>query len=92
LAITLATAACAAAPEPVVHGAGASGARCDAAPVQDLIGRAPSPALGADAVRRSHSRVVRWIRPGDRVTMDFREDRLDIYLDTSGKVERLTCG
>ena len=70
------------------HGAGA----CDAAPVQNLIGRARSKALGAAALRRSGARLVRWIGPGDMVTMDHRTDRLDILLDAQGRVTGLRCG
>lgn len=65
---------------------------CVAEPVQDLVGRPATAELGADALRRSHSRTLRWIRPGDAVTMDFREDRLNINLDAQGNVERLNCG
>ena len=65
---------------------------CVAEPVQDLVGRPATAELGADALRRSHSRTLRWIRPGDAVTMDFLEDRLNINLDAQGNVERLNCG
>jgi hypothetical protein len=65
---------------------------CNAEGLQDLVGRPATAELGADAQRRSHSRTVRWIRPGDAVTMDFREDRLNINLDAQGRVERFNCG
>lgn len=68
------------------------GAMCDAAPVQYLIGRSRSDALGAEALRRSGARSLRWIRPGDMVTMDFRTDRLNIDLDEQGRVTGLRCG
>ncbi|MEM6729379.1 MAG: I78 family peptidase inhibitor [Pseudomonadota bacterium] len=35
---------------------------------------------------------VRIIRPGDAVTMDFREERLNIALDGAGRVVRVYCG
>lgn len=89
-AAMLATAACAttddAAPPP------APSHRCNADAVQDLIGRAPSSEVGADALARSHSRTLRWIRPGDAVTMDYREDRLNINIDAQGRIERINCG
>jgi hypothetical protein len=68
------------------------GYRCNAQPVLNLIGREPSAELGADALARSNSRALRWIRPGDAVTMDYREDRLNINIDARGRIERIACG
>ncbi|WP_114951158.1 I78 family peptidase inhibitor [Sphingosinicella terrae] len=68
------------------------GGTCQADQLGDLVGRAPTSELGAEAMRRSGARALRWIRPGDAVTMDFREDRLNIHLDAEHKVERLACG
>lgn len=36
--------------------------------------------------------VVRVIRPGDAVTMDFREDRVNVEVDAAGAVSRIYCG
>ena len=71
---------------------GASGYRCRAESVRDLVGRAATQELGAEALRRSGARTLRWIRPGDVVTMDYREDRLNVRLDTRNNVETFTCG
>ncbi len=65
---------------------------CNADAVQDLIGREPTSELGADALIRSNSRALRWIRPGDAVTMDFRQDRLNINIGANGRIERINCG
>lgn len=67
-------------------------AECDAAPAQSLIGQAASAELGADAIKRTGARTLRWIQPGTMVTMDFRPDRLNINLDEKNVVTRLTCG
>lgn len=74
-------------PEPV----GGSG-RCDATSLGDLVGQPATQELGAEALRRSGARILRWIRPGDVVTMDYRVDRLNIHLDGHGRVDRLACG
>ena len=87
------TMACTAVPpdgEPA--GAGSSTYRCEADGLADLVGRPATADLGAEALRRSGARTLRWIRPGDAVTMDFREDRLNIHLDAEHRVERLACG
>ena len=71
---------------------GASGHVCNAARVQDLVGRPAGTELGADALRRSGARTLRWLRPGDVVTMEYRADRLNIHLDAQNRVSRLVCG
>lgn len=65
---------------------------CNAEGLSDLVGRPATQELGAEALRRSGSKTLRWIRPGDVVTMDYREDRLNVHLDEAGRVERLRCG
>lgn len=75
-------------PVPAVVSAGA----CDAAAVQHLIGKPETAAAGAEAQRLSGAARMRWIRPGQMVTMDYREDRLNIDLDASGRITGLRCG
>jgi len=65
---------------------------CEADGLGDLVGRARTPDLGEEAQRRSGARRLRWIRPGDAVTMDYSPDRLNIHLDASDKAERFACG
>ena len=40
---------------------------------------------------RSGARTLRWIAPNDVVTMDFRTDRLNVYVDGASRIERFTC-
>jgi hypothetical protein len=65
---------------------------CSTERLPRLVGRAGTPELGAEAQRRSGAARLRWIRPGDMVTMDFSPQRLNIYLDAQDVVERLACG
>ena len=65
---------------------------CNANGPNDLIGRQASAELGADAMRRSRATRLRWIQPGDVVTMDYSESRLNIHLDSRNRVERIVCG
>lgn len=64
---------------------------CNATPVQDLIGRPRSDSLGAEALRRSGSRTLRWIAPGAVITQDLRSDRINIDVDARDRVTRLRC-
>lgn len=65
---------------------------CDVSALGDLVGKAGTSELGVEALRRSKSGTVRWIRPGMAVTMDFRQDRLDIVLDAKNLVTEFKCG
>jgi hypothetical protein len=69
-----------------------SGVGCDAAAAQKLIGRERSAALGTEALRLSDARTLRWIAPGTMVTMDYREDRLNLRVDPAGKIVKVDCG
>jgi hypothetical protein len=71
-----------------VHGDG----QCDAAGAQQLVGRARSAELGAEAMRLTGAGAVRWLTPGMIVTMEYREDRLNIHVDENSKVVRINCG
>jgi hypothetical protein len=74
--------------EPVPeHGAG----HCQAAGLGDLVGRQRSDALGAEALRRSGAKTLRWIAPGAIITQDLRSDRINIDVDARGRVTRLRC-
>ncbi len=87
-AIALFVAGCAtAATEPAP-----SSGSCRAEGLQALVGQEASAALGADALRRSGARRLRWIRPGDVVTMDYSPQRLNVHLDAANRVERFACG
>jgi len=84
--LALALAACATTGEAPPQG------RCDAAGLAELVGRPASAELGAEAMRRSGSARLRWIRPGDVVTMDYSAQRLNIHLDAEGHVDHFACG
>lgn len=42
-------------------------------------------------LRVSGAKTVRWVPQGTAVTMEFRSDRLTVFLDAHNKVERLSC-
>lgn len=90
LPFTLLIGACA--PSTAPPTVGGSGHVCNAAGLDDLIGQPGVSDLAATALKRSGAATLRWIQPGMAVTMDFRQDRLDIHLDDANKVTKLTCG
>lgn len=89
LALLLASTACVAGPVPE-HGGDGHG--CDAAKAKKLIGRPASSEVAAEAQRLARADMVRWLRPGQIVTMEYREGRLNLKLDAEDRVEAITCG
>ena len=61
--------------------------QCGAAELQYLVGQR-GPVL--DGMRFSQD--LRVIPEGTAVTMDFKADRLNIWLDERDVIERVTCG
>ncbi len=60
---------------------------CGASDLQYLVGQ---PGRVLDGMRFSQD--LRVIQPGMAVTMDFRADRLNIWLNDLDRIERVTCG
>lgn len=82
LALILLLAGCV--PEPAANPvAGGCGA-------QDLAALVGQPAAVLDAMR--FGQVVRIIRPGMAVTMDYLETRLNIEIDAAEVIVRVSCG
>lgn len=66
--------------------------RCDAGKAQSAVGQNASQDVVDKAVSDSGSSTARVIKPGQAVTMDFREDRLNIEVDAGNKVTAVRCG
>lgn len=82
----------AAAPPAQVVDATEPGAICRLDTLKVLEGRPGSAVLASQALDLSGARVVRWMRPGDAVTMDYRADRLNIKLTHGNTVKSFACG
>ncbi|RZJ10649.1 MAG: hypothetical protein EOO54_21450 [Haliea sp.] len=65
---------------------------CDAALAQFAVGRSLDAALEKEVRERSGARVVRPLRPGQMVTMEFNAQRINLDLDIAGKVVKVRCG
>lgn len=81
---------------PTDAGAGpaiADTAACDAQAAQAFVGKEGSEANVAAAKAAAGARGdVRVIQPGQPVTMDFRQDRLNVEVGDGGTITRITCG
>ena len=64
---------------------------CNADSLGDLVGKRASDARADVMQTRSGARTLRWIAPNTMTTKDFRVDRLNVYVDAKGRIERFTC-
>ena len=77
---------------PASDGAPVTVPTCDARLAAWAIGRTPDEATVAKIVADTHSRSARVVKPGQPMTMDYRQDRVNVMLDAAGRIEKLTCG
>lgn len=65
---------------------------CHGENLAQFAGRPASPELGAEMLRVAGARALRWVAKGMMVTMEYREDRLTVWLTEDNRVERANCG
>lgn len=65
---------------------------CEASAAQFALGRSFGPELEREVRTKSGARLVRWLSPGQVVTMEFNAMRLSLTLDGRGRVVRAACG
>jgi hypothetical protein len=65
---------------------------CGAGKVAGYLGQLPTTDVIADIQKTVGHTRIRTIRPGDAVTMDYREDRLNIEIGDDGRIRLLRCG
>ncbi|HCT4581380.1 TPA: hypothetical protein OTZ00_004410 [Pseudomonas aeruginosa] len=70
----------------------AADGRCDANAVQAYVGKQASAAIVEEARRAAGAEVARALRPHDAVTMDYNPRRLNIDVDVTLVIKRLSCG
>lgn len=68
------------------------GVVCDSTVLAEYVGKAPTPELLEQARARSGARHVRVGQPGMAMTMDFRQDRLTVFVGENGLIETISCG
>lgn len=60
--------------------------------LEQFKGRPASAQLSNEVIRASGSKTLQWIAHGTMVTMEFRADRVRIWLDEQNRVTRANCG
>jgi hypothetical protein len=85
-------AACSTAPaQPPAHGETA-GHECQSAGLERFAGQSATTEVGAEILRVSKAATIRWVQPGQMVTMEFRADRVTVHVGPGNKIERVNCG
>lgn len=90
LSATALLAACA--PAPIPERGSTAGHACRQQAFEEFIGQVASSEVGAEMLRVSGARVIRWVQPGMRVTMDYRADRLTVRLADNNRIITASCG
>lgn len=93
LAAPLVTACATAVPgSPYPGGNSADRYVCRNTMLDQFKGRQATAALAPEIIRASGSKTLQWVAAGTMVTMDFREDRVRVWLDEQNRVSRVSCG
>ena len=92
IVLLLSVGACSTMPPPEDPTAVPAAGRCNADGARFAIGREPTPDIVERARVESGSATVRVIRPGDVVTMDHREDRLNLDVNERNAITGARCG
>lgn len=66
--------------------------KCNAEPVQWAVGQDGNQANMGRVWRESGAGLIRPIGPNQAVTMDYRQDRVNVHLDKDNKITQVTCG
>ncbi len=69
-----------------------AGKECRKVDFARFIGKPATSALAAEARDAAGAATVRWLQPGQIVTMEYRADRLSITLDATNRVVSIGCG
>jgi hypothetical protein len=69
-----------------------SDGQCRSEGLDAFVGREPTPEVGSDIIAKSGAKVFRWLIPGQIVTMEFSAQRVNVYIGSNNRIERVTCG
>lgn len=65
---------------------------CNADAAQSHVGQTATADVAAAILKATGARTLRWGPPRSAMTMDYRQDRVNIFYDDAYKIERITCG
>lgn len=65
---------------------------CNADAAQSYVGQTATSDVGAAILKATGARALRWGPPRSAMTMDYRQDRVNIMYDDASKITQITCG
>jgi hypothetical protein len=65
---------------------------CDSSTLAWTVGKTADESLVRRAQDEAGAKAVRVLKPGQMVTMEYSDTRLNLYVDTANKVIRYSCG
>ena len=68
------------------------GTACNRDVLPSYVGKALTDALQEEIRTRSGARHLRVGKPGMAMTMDFRQDRVTVYVGADNRIESISCG
>lgn len=68
------------------------GPACKPEVLPGYVGKTATPELLEEIRSRSGARHMRVGKPGMAMTMDFRPDRVTLYVDADNRIESISCG
>lgn len=74
-----------------IHG-DTPGHTCTLKGTDRFVGKPGSKMMGEAIKSVTKAAVLRWAPPGTMLTMDYRADRVTIYLDARKKITKINCG
>ena len=90
--LLLALAGCTSTAPPMSDPVPPARAQCHADAAQSLVGQ-PATTQNVELARqRAGAQIARVLKPDQMVTMEFREGRLNVYVDAANVITRIACG
>lgn len=65
---------------------------CSADAGQGFVGQSASADVGAAILKATGARSLRWGPPRSAMTMDYRQDRVNVIYDDALTITQVTCG
>ncbi|CAN7260400.1 I78 family peptidase inhibitor [Acidovorax sp. LjRoot129] len=66
--------------------------QCNAQPAQFAVGQNSTSSVMESARARSGAQMARILRPGQMITKEFDAQRLNLEVDSAGKIIAVRCG
>ncbi|ALC13996.1 I78 family peptidase inhibitor [Sphingopyxis sp. 113P3] len=65
---------------------------CNADAVQSYVGQTAAAEVGGAILKAAGARTLRWAPPRSAMTMDYRQDRVNVMYDDAYKITQISCG